>query len=40
MPVRPCLQASALAKGIELLLPVDYVVADKFEGGEATAKVG
>lgn len=33
------LEASALAKGIELLLPVDYVVADKFEGGEATAKV-
>jgi len=33
------LEASAKAKGVELLLPVDYVVADRFEGGESSAKV-
>ena len=33
------LEASAIAKGVELLLPVDYVVAEQFEGGEKTAKV-
>jgi phosphoglycerate kinase len=33
------LEAAAKAKGVEFLLPVDYVVAEKFEGGEATAKV-
>ena len=33
------LEVSAKAKGVELLLPVDYVVADRFEGGEHSAKV-
>ena len=33
------LEAAAKAKGVEFLLPVDYIVAEKFEGGEATAKV-
>lgn len=33
------LEISAKAKGVELLLPVDYVVADRFEGGEHSAKV-
>jgi len=33
------LEATAKAKGVELLLPVDYVVSDRFEGGEQSAKV-
>mmetsp|Transcript_9087 Transcript_9087/g.22569 ORF Transcript_9087/g.22569 Transcript_9087/m.22569 type:complete len:263 (-) Transcript_9087:176-964(-) len=33
------LEATAKAKGVELLLPVDYVVAERFEGGEGSAKV-
>ena len=33
------LEASAIAKNVELLLPVDYIVAEQFEGGESSAKV-
>lgn len=33
------LEASAIAKGVELLLPIDYVVAEQFEGGDSSAKV-